>query len=357
MISLNFRTFFVVMSLFLGSLMLASLCSPLLAESRLIVQPAASATLLDTPVSQQTTPVKQAEVRETLPKAKRTLLQSLHEKLYWGSVLATLALAPERKRISLENQFLYNPQPPSELNAEQKAHEVFLKGAAGKQPDLRLLYYPPAKANGKMLVYFGGNAEQLLDGYKRTAASGWLKAGHGFVSTEYPGYGLSMGQTTPSQERFFAAADRVATFLSKEKNIPPNQQVAVGYSLGTAVATHYASMSKEPVKALFLVAPFASIPAMVDTYRQEAGLPAWWFKSAGGKISQPLNSQAAIAKVIAPVYFFHGTVDTKCPLGQSELLKLAAVNASKVSLTPFEGIDHEGILKTDYPEQILQLMN
>lgn len=337
--------------------MLTLLVCPVFAESSLMRQSPASTSSTHTHFGQNELPKKQVEVRQTVLKAERTFIQDMRERLYWGSVLATLALSPDTKRKALEQKFLYNPQPASRLNDKQKAHEVFLKTTLPQQPDLRLLYYPPTRGDGKVLVYFGGNAEQLLDGYKRTDASGWLAAGHGFVALEYPGYGLSKEQTTPSQERLFAAADRVARFLGEEQNIPANRQVAVGYSLGSAVATHYASTSKAPVKALFLVAPFASIPAMVDTYRKEAGLPNWWFKSAGSKITQPFNSQAAIAKVTSPVYLFHGNADTKCPYEQSELLRQAAVKASHVSLTTYEGIDHEGILKTDYPEQILQLMN
>lgn len=86
------------------------------------------------------------------------------------------------------------------------------------------------------------------------------KQGYGVFVYDYPGFGKSEG--IPSEEGVYNAGLAASYFLRDTLGIPQGQQIMMGYSLGSSVATDVASkLSKlqQPPLALVLINTFPSI--------------------------------------------------------------------------------------------------
>ncbi len=98
----------------------------------------------------------------------------------------------------------------------------------------------------KLIIYFGGNADDATDFLEI------IKDINGFdaVAFNYRGNGLSKG--IPSQKALYEDAIVIYDKFAKDKDI-----YVIGRSLGSGVATYLAS--KKEIKKLFLITPFDSI--------------------------------------------------------------------------------------------------
>ena len=117
---------------------------------------------------------------------------------------------------------------------------------------LRGWLLPGSRPDHPLVLYFGGNAEEvswLLD--HADAFAGWDVA-----LVNYRGYGRSDGRP---RERDLLA-DAVAVFDHFARAGAPRRVAVVGRSLGSAVATYVAS--QRPVTCVVLIAPFDSASAV-----------------------------------------------------------------------------------------------
>jgi pimeloyl-ACP methyl ester carboxylesterase len=111
----------------------------------------------------------------------------------------------------------------------------------------------PDVANDVVILYFGGNAEDVL----YTAAEAQKYAARRMLVTNYPGYGRSKGR--PGQTELYAAG--VAAYrYALGKGARPGQIVVMGRSLGSGVASMLAGTG--PVRSAILVTPFGSLVAV-----------------------------------------------------------------------------------------------
>lgn len=111
---------------------------------------------------------------------------------------------------------------------------------------------------GPLVIYFGGNAEEvswMLDRAGETPGAGWLLV-------DYRGYGSSEG--APSEKALVADAlawfDRAATLPGVDRS----RILAFGRSLGSGVAVRLAH--DRPVRALVLATPYDSLAAVARHY-------------------------------------------------------------------------------------------
>ena len=102
-----------------------------------------------------------------------------------------------------------------------------------------------------LIIYYGGNAEEVSQNLYDQEYFGE----HSLLYMNYRGYGLSNGR--PGQGALFSDAIYIFDQISKTYNIPPNNIILMGRSLGAAVATHVAS--ERQVKGVILVTPFDSL--------------------------------------------------------------------------------------------------
>jgi uncharacterized protein len=155
-----------------------------------------------------------------------------------------------------------------------------------------------------VVLYFHGNRNNIT----RYAdyASNFTKDGYEVWMPDYPGFGKTTG--TFSEERIYKDADTLYNLLSKE--IPTDQIVIYGRSLGTGVASELASL--KPCSRLILETPYCSIPGLfTDVFPL---YPAKRFIHFQFPVIEYLK------KVQAPVTIFHGTIDEVIPFVHSRKL-------------------------------------
>jgi pimeloyl-ACP methyl ester carboxylesterase len=142
----------------------------------------------------------------------------------------------------LQERLIFLPQPLGEAQraAIKQRHpavrEVFLESGAHA-------WHLPGEP---LVIYFGGNAEEVSWMLQNTPRVGWLLV-------NYPGYGASKG--APSEETISADALRWYDYAAKE--IKPSKVVVFGRSLGSGPAVLIASERK--VDGAILVTPFDSL--------------------------------------------------------------------------------------------------
>jgi pimeloyl-ACP methyl ester carboxylesterase len=153
-------------------------------------------------------------------------------------------------------ELVYHPIPltPTQEAAIRASHPQAepLEIAAADGVALRGWLLPGSRPDHPLVLYFGGNAEEvswLLD--HPEAFGGWDVA-----LVNYRGYGRSDGRP---RERDLLA-DAVAVYDHLVAAGTPRRVALLGRSLGSAVATYLAS--QRPVACVVLVAPFDSAGAV-----------------------------------------------------------------------------------------------
>ncbi len=210
-----------------------------------------------------------------------------------------------------------------------------------------ILALPHGPVNSPTLVIaFGGNAHDA------TAFALFLRnvfeplgntAVAAFAYRGYPGAALShtapASTGTPSEEALFADALQIHDTLKTE--LSPAQTIAIGYSLGTSVATWLAS--QRPLAGLVLVAPFT---AMKELATQQYP----WLKPAVSLLLRhPFATEDMLPAVKAPVTIFYSRTDGLIPSSQPEFLAKEALDAGTLrEITAMPGTTHGTIL--DAPE-------
>jgi pimeloyl-ACP methyl ester carboxylesterase len=107
-----------------------------------------------------------------------------------------------------------------------------------------------ASKSSRILVYFGGNAEDVL----YTASTSFDLAVKRMLVVNYRGYGGTPG--TPSQEALYEDALAIYEYVVAS-GTDPNDIVVMGRSLGSGLATMLASERK--VRSAILITPYDSL--------------------------------------------------------------------------------------------------
>jgi fermentation-respiration switch protein FrsA (DUF1100 family) len=189
--------------------------------------------------------------------------------------------------------------------------------------ELKALYRPAA--NGRpTFLFFHGNGDSLSGSL--AATEGYAAAGYGLLLHEYRGYAGNPG--APDEAGLYADGRAARTWLAG-RGVAEPQQVLIGYSLGTGVATEL-SLERPPA-ALVLIAPYISIPAVVN-YRFAGLVPASLL------VRDRFDSAAKLGKVRAPVLILHDRTDSSIPVAHGETLARLAPGAT---LQLFSGHDHQ----------------
>ena len=188
---------------------------------------------------------------------------------------------------------------------------------------LRGWLLPGSRPDHPLVLYFGGNAEEvswLLD--HAEAFAGWDVA-----LVNYRGYGRSDGR--PREQDLLA--DAVAVYDHLVPAGTPRRVALVGRSLGSAVATHVAS--QRPVTCVVLVTPFDSAAAVGRDALP--GVPVSWV------IGDVFDAAPLAPAIRAPLRVIVASHDTIVRRERSQRL-FDAWGGSKEWVT-IEGADHNDI--------------
>lgn len=172
------------------------------------------------------------------------------------------------------------------------------------------------------LLFSHGNAEDIghnEDFFRALAKQGWA-----VFAYDYPGYGLSTG--TPTERSAYAAIDAAYGYMRGQLNIPAEQIVIYGRSVGTGVSVDLAA--REPVAGLILESPMTSIIPVVTR------VPVFPFDY--------FRNLSKIKKINAPLLVMHGRADRVINFRHGEAIFNAA-NQPKRSLF-VEGADHNDFM-------------
>lgn len=175
--------------------------------------------------------------------------------------------------------------------------------------ELQAWYQPPRDDNGKVVVYFHGNAGHHA--HRASKIIHFIEAGYGVYLCGYRGYGGNPGR--PSEQGFYADARAGLDWLN-DAGISQNRMIFYGESIGAGVAIELAQ--EHPPLAMILEAPFSSA---VDVARKHYA----WLPVDALMRDRFLNIDK-IASIKSDLLIVHGDEDEVTPIALAQKLFDAA---------------------------------
>jgi uncharacterized protein len=205
-------------------------------------------------------------------------------------------------------------------------------------------WYTPAKNNGRVLIYFHGNAGHIGD--RAFKVRPYIDAGYGAMLVGYRGYGGNPG--APTEDGLYLDAIATLQHLT-DQDIPPARWVLYGESLGTGVAVEMArrfAIQGTPVNAVVLEAPFTSMAdAAADHYP---------YVPARALVRDKFNSLAKIATIKTSLLVFHGDQDRVVAFAQGKTLFEAARDPK--SFRRLDGAHHNDLYDFGAAKVVLEFL-
>jgi len=161
-------------------------------------------------------------------------------------------------------------------------------------------YYLPNKNAKYTLLVSHGNAEDI--GYMRPLFQEMHKHGFAVFSYDYHGYGEGTG--TPTERNAYLDVDAAYDHLTKDLNVPPENIIAYGHSVGAAVTLDLAV--RKPVAAVILQGAF------LTAFRVVTKIPIMPFDK--------FKNIKKIKDLKCPLLMIHGTRDGVVPFWQGKKL-------------------------------------
>jgi pimeloyl-ACP methyl ester carboxylesterase len=227
-----------------------------------------------------------------------------------------------------QDSFLFVPQRTDVAMAEQwRTQRVEIR--SGEQLIEGWWAEDPAAASRAVVLYFGGNAEDVLV----TAVTAQQIGARKLLVTNYRGYGKSGGR--PGQVALFADALAVYDYAVKQPGVSAADVVVMGRSLGSGVATWVAA--NRPVAGAILITPYDSILSVAKNHYSV--FPVRML------LRHPFPSQELAAKAKAPALMIAAELDTVIPpihtrrlaeawAGPKEIHELAGMAHNNVEQNP-----------------------
>lgn len=214
-------------------------------------------------------------------------------------------------------KIIFQPQPSSYRDTNQ-----ILKLDSGDGVKISAVYLPNPDARYTIL-YSHGNAEDI--GQLLHMLEDMKGMGFSVFAYDYRGYGTSSG--TSSEENAYRDVKTAYDYLLNNLGIPANRIIALGRSLGGAVAVDLAH--RRQLGGLIIESSF------VTAYRVLTHIPLFPFDK--------FKSISKIKEVHCPVLVIHGKRDEVIPLWHGERLFQAA-NEPKLSFW-VEGAGHNNLFE------------
>lgn len=205
-------------------------------------------------------------------------------------------------------------------------HGWFVPAAAGPGS--------PAAARAPLLIYFGGNAEEVTAMLStRDRLPGW-----GLLLVNYRGYGLSGGQ--PSQAALQHDAVALYDWARGRAEVDSERIVAWGRSLGTGVAVHLAA--QRALAGVVLLSPYDSLAAVAQGHYP--WVPVRWL------FRHPFDAAALAPAIRSPLLALAMADDHIMPAEHSR--RLVAAWGGPRKLVVFDEGDHNRVPEPAYWDAI-----
>lgn len=223
----------------------------------------------------------------------------------WAVIGAAVVLGVPAAMYLIQDSLLFYPQPlvgPGPASrAARPVEELAFEGADGVR--LRGWLVKGARGRSPLLIYYGGNAEEV----SWQAAEPW-PTDWSIALVNYRGYGASDGK--PSERGLCADALVVFDALTRRPDVDPARTVLVGRSLGSGVATYVAAYRS--IAGVVLISPFDSMVAVGQ--RHYPWLPV------GLLLKHPFDSASRASAIEAPLLAIVGRRDGIIPPEHSQRL-------------------------------------
>ena len=194
----------------------------------------------------------------------------------------------------------------------------------------------PAAARGALVIYYGGNAEEVT-AYASEAAA--VYGERAVLLVNYRGYGASGGR--PGERDMVADSIELYDWAARRADVDPERIALPGRSLGTGVAVQVGAA--RPARCVVLTSPFASA-------RQVASEIYFW-APVGMIMRHPFDSLAHAPRLRMPALFLVGEADTLIPARYSK--RLADAWGGPVERVSFAGFGHNDIsVNPRYPAAV-----
>ena len=156
-------------------------------------------------------------------------------------ILAVLAFA-------FSDHLIFQPPKPG-----YQISDLGMLQIARPQGEKVSVFHLKAEPDMPTILWSHGNAEDI--GYLRERFLDFHARGYGVLAYDYPGYGHSDGK--PNEQGCYEAVTAAYTHLTKTLQIPNEQIIIYGQSVGSGPAVWIAS--QKPCAGLILVSPFVSV--------------------------------------------------------------------------------------------------
>jgi uncharacterized protein len=211
---------------------------------------------------------------------------------------------------------------PADANLPYK--EVWLPVSTGK---LHAWWIESSKPDAPVLLYFHGNGSNIGDLVNR--ASRFHELGFSVLLFDYRGYGKSSGPF-PNEALVYEDAEAALNYLTKTRNISPQDIFLYGHSLGGAIAIELASRHSN-LAGVIVEGAFTSISAVAEEVSLYRLFPIDWI------VTERFDSISKVRSLKMPKLFIHGTIDDVVPAKMSQELYDAAPEPKKLLLFPDAG--------------------
>jgi len=184
----------------------------------------------------------------------------------------------------------------------------------------------PRRPKPPLVIYFGGNAEEV------TAYAGDVARTYGeraVLLVNYRGYGASGGR--PGEAALVADGAELYDWAAKRPDLDASRIALHGVSLGTGVAVQVAAA--RPARCVVLTSPFGSL---VDV-----GRDVYPWLPVGMLLRHPFDSASHAPRIRIPALILSGSADTLVRPRHSD--KLAALWGGTVERVNLEGFGHNDL--------------
>ncbi|HEU4832961.1 MAG TPA: alpha/beta hydrolase [Pyrinomonadaceae bacterium] len=247
----------------------------------------------------------------------------------------------------LESLMTFRPERMTlqELNSPPDGAEVAWLPPVDGTPLKGWFFKTQSKPAIATIIFFHGNGGNISN----VAWLGQRFARRGFnvLLFDYRGYGASGGVPT-DEAALYADGEAAVTYVIKGKEIPSEQIILYGQSLGTAVVADIAS--REKFGAVVLESGFSSASSVAASALP--WLPRWLHFLGKNRF----ESARKLANVKAPILIAHGDPDNTIPTAEAHLLFAGANEPKKLLIVPGAGHVVFGAAGEQYLSQVEQFM-
>ncbi|NEQ43473.1 MAG: alpha/beta hydrolase [Leptolyngbya sp. SIOISBB] len=178
----------------------------------------------------------------------------------------------------------------------------------------------------KVMLYFVGVGRNIGDYNYLARVSAFRQLGFSVLVLDYRGYGRSRG-AFPNEAQLYEDAQAAWQYLRHDRQIPTEQIVIYGESLGGAIALDLA-IQQPDAAGLIMQSSFTS---MTDAVRHKAFTRLLPIDQV---LTERFESLEKIGSLNIPVLFLHGEADSVVPQVMSRRLYEAAPHPKQLFLIP-----------------------